>query len=151
VEADLLDGIGEVGAGERQILEGSGEATEMSRISNRRPELSGDLGLCVHWRRNRLAFHHASSLNNIESKLTLSEEEPVCLILYEDSQKMMDGAKILHGEFLLEGRGGEDNVINIKHKYTIYMPHRKMNKEVSDLALTKHKEVMYVPNRLYQA
>jgi hypothetical protein len=46
---------------------------------------------------------------------------------------MMDGAKILHDEFLLEGRGGENNVINIKRKYTIYMPHRKMNKEVSDL------------------
>jgi hypothetical protein len=73
VEADLLDGVGDVGAGERQVLEGPDEAPEVSRISNRRPGFGGDLGLRVHWRRNRLAVHHASSLKNIESKLTLSE------------------------------------------------------------------------------
>jgi hypothetical protein len=33
--------------------------------------------------------HHANSLKNIESKLTLSEEEPVHLMLYRDSQKMI--------------------------------------------------------------
>jgi hypothetical protein len=84
VEADLLDGICVVGAGERQVLEGPSEAPEVSQISNRRPRLGGHLGLCVHWRRNRLAFHHASTLKNIESKLALSEEEHVCLILYGD-------------------------------------------------------------------
>jgi hypothetical protein len=50
VEADLLDGVGEVVAGERQVLEGSGEAPKVSQISNRRLGLSGDLGLCVHRR-----------------------------------------------------------------------------------------------------
>jgi hypothetical protein len=68
--------------------------------------------------------HHASSLKNIESKLTLSEEEPIQLILHGDSQKMMEGSEVLHGEFPLEGRYdllqkcyaecGEDNVINVK-------------------------------------
>jgi hypothetical protein len=48
VEADLLDDVGDVGAGERQVLEGPDEAPEVSRISNRRPGLDGDLGLCVH-------------------------------------------------------------------------------------------------------
>jgi hypothetical protein len=123
VEADLLDGVGVVGAGERQVLEGSGEAPEVSQISNKRPRLGGDLGLCVHRRRNWLVVHHASSLKNIESKLTLSEEEHVHLMLYRDSQKM-EGPKILHDEFPLEGRYGllqkccarcgDDNVINIK-------------------------------------
>jgi hypothetical protein len=47
VEADLLDGIGDVGAGEHQVLEGPSEAPELSWISNRRPILSGDLGLRV--------------------------------------------------------------------------------------------------------
>jgi hypothetical protein len=50
VEADLLDGVGEVVAGERQVLEGSSEAPKVSQISNRRLGLSGDLGLCVHRR-----------------------------------------------------------------------------------------------------
>jgi hypothetical protein len=42
-------------------------------------------------------------LKNIESKLTLSEEEHVHLMLYGDSQKVMEGFEILHGEFPLEG------------------------------------------------
>jgi hypothetical protein len=68
--------------------------------------------------------NNASLLKNIESKLMLSEEEPVWLMLYGDSQKMMEGSKILHDEFPLEGRYGllqkccagcgEDNVINVK-------------------------------------
>jgi hypothetical protein len=39
VEADLLDNVGDVGAGECQVLEGPSEAPEVSRISNRRPGL----------------------------------------------------------------------------------------------------------------
>jgi hypothetical protein len=126
VETDLLDGVSDVRAGERQVLEGTGEAPEVSRISNGRPGLSGDLGLHVHQHQNWLAIHHASSLMNIESKLTLSEEEPVGLMLYRDSQEMMEGPKILHGEFPLEGRYGplqqycarcdEDIVINVKQQ-----------------------------------
>jgi hypothetical protein len=34
----------------------------------------------------------------------MSEEEPVSLMLYGDSQEMIEGPKILHGEFSLEGR-----------------------------------------------
>jgi hypothetical protein len=63
----------------------------VSRISNRR--LGGDLGLCVHRCQNWLAVHHVSSLKNIESKLTLSEEEPIRLMLYGDSQKMMERSR----------------------------------------------------------
>jgi hypothetical protein len=48
VEANLLDCVGDVGAGERQVLEGPGEAPKVSRVSNRRPGLGGDLGLHVH-------------------------------------------------------------------------------------------------------
>jgi hypothetical protein len=113
-------------AGERQVLERPGEAPEVSRISNRRPGLSRDLGLRVHWHQNRLAVHHASSLKNIKSKLTLSEEVSASLMLYGDPQEIMEGPEILHGEFLLKGRygllqkcyagSGEDNVINVKQQ-----------------------------------
>jgi hypothetical protein len=48
VEANLLDDVGDVGAGERQVLEGPIEAPEVSRISNRRPGLGRDLDLRVH-------------------------------------------------------------------------------------------------------
>jgi hypothetical protein len=50
VEADLLHGVGNVRVGERQVLEGPNEAPKVSRISNRRPGLCGDLGMCVHRR-----------------------------------------------------------------------------------------------------
>jgi hypothetical protein len=50
VEANLLDSAGDVGVGERQVLEGPSEAPEVSRISNKRPGLGGDLGLRVHGR-----------------------------------------------------------------------------------------------------
>jgi hypothetical protein len=45
VEAVLLDDVGDVGASERQVLEGPGEAPEVSRISNRRLRLGGDLDM----------------------------------------------------------------------------------------------------------
>jgi hypothetical protein len=85
VKVDLLDGVGDVKAGERQVLEGSGKALELSQISNRRPKLGGDLGLCDHWCQKWLAVYHARSLKNIESKLTLSGEEPIRLMFYGDS------------------------------------------------------------------
>jgi hypothetical protein len=124
MEADLLGGVGDVGAGERQVLEDPSEAPELSQISNRRPKSSRDFGLCVHGHRDRLAVHHASMLKDVESELALSEEESVCLMLYGDPLKMVKRAEVLHSEFLLEGRYGvlqehcarcnEHNVINIK-------------------------------------
>jgi hypothetical protein len=106
IEADMQDSVGDVGVGEHQVLEGSNDAPKVSWISNRRPGLDGDLGLRVHQHQNRLVVHHASSLKNVESKLTLGEEEFVSLILYGDSQEMMEGLEILHGEFPLKGRYG---------------------------------------------
>jgi hypothetical protein len=106
VEADLLDGVGNVGPGERQVLESSSEAPEMSQISNRRPRLGEDLDLRIHQHQNWLTVHHACSLKNVKSKLMLSKEEPASLILYGDSQEMMEGSEIIHGKFPLEGRYG---------------------------------------------
>jgi hypothetical protein len=52
VEVDLLNGVGDVGTGEHHVLEGPSETPKVSRISNGRPILGGDLGLCVRRRRN---------------------------------------------------------------------------------------------------
>jgi hypothetical protein len=46
VEADLLDGAGEAGASECQVLEGPNEVLEVSRIGNRRSGLTETLA-CV--------------------------------------------------------------------------------------------------------
>jgi hypothetical protein len=37
METDLLDDVDDVGAGELQVLEGTGEAPELSQISNNMP------------------------------------------------------------------------------------------------------------------
>jgi hypothetical protein len=49
--------------------------------------LNRDLGLHVHGRRDRIAVHHASVLKDVENELALSEEESICLMLYEDPPK----------------------------------------------------------------
>jgi hypothetical protein len=100
-------------------------------FSKRRFGLNVDLGLCVHWRQNWLAVHHACTFKNIEGKPVLGEEEPIPLMLYGDPQNVMEGSEVLHGEFPLEdrygllqkccARCGEDNVINVKKQlYRIY-------------------------------
>jgi hypothetical protein len=81
--------------------------------------------MCVHGHQDRLVVHHASALKDIESELALNEEEFICLMLYEDPQKMVKMAEV-QGKFLLEGRYGmiqeryagcgEHNVINIKQQ-----------------------------------
>jgi hypothetical protein len=124
MEVDLLDSVGDVGTGERPVLEGPGEAPELSWINNRRPESGGDLGLHVHRHRDWLAVHHVTVLKDVKSKLALSEEESICLMLYGDPQKMVKRVEVLHGQFLLEGtydvlhehcaRCDEHIVINIK-------------------------------------
>jgi hypothetical protein len=126
MEADLLDGVGDVGAGEHkhQVLEGTGEALEWSQISNRRPRSGGDLALRIHGHQDRFVVNHANALKDVESELALSEEESIWLILYGDAQNMVKRAEVLYGEFSLEGRYGvlqehcarcgEHNVINIK-------------------------------------
>jgi hypothetical protein len=91
VKADLLDNIGDVRTGERQVLQGPGKAPEVSRISNRRPGGGGDLDLRVHGRRDWLTVHHASVLKDVESELVLSEEESIGLMLYGDPQKVVKG------------------------------------------------------------
>jgi hypothetical protein len=91
MDADLLDGVGDVGAAERHVLKGLNEAPEPSWISNRRSESDGDLGLCVHGRRDRLAVHHASVLKDVKSELTLSEEEYISMMLYRDPKNGEEG------------------------------------------------------------
>jgi hypothetical protein len=123
MKANLLDDVGNVGEGERQVLGAPSEAPELSRITKRRPGSGRDLGLCLQECRDQLAVHHASMLRDVESELTLSEEESICLILYGDPQKLVKRAEVIHGEFPLEhrygvlqercARCGEHNVTNI--------------------------------------
>jgi hypothetical protein len=81
VEVGLLDSVGEVGAGEHQVLEDTSEAHVLSRISNRRPRHGGDLGIYVHGCQNWLAIHHADVLKDVKSVLAMCEEELIWSLL----------------------------------------------------------------------
>jgi hypothetical protein len=126
MKANLLAGIGDVEVGKYQVLEGPDEAPELSQISNRRLRSGEDRRMCVHGRWDRLAVHHVSALKDVKRELTLSEEESIDLMLYEDPQKMVKMDDVLHGEFSLEdrygvlqkrcARCGEHNIINIKQQ-----------------------------------
>jgi hypothetical protein len=98
MKANLLYIVGDVGVGERQVLEGPSEGPELSWISTKRPRSDGDLGLRIHGHRDRLAVHYASTLKDVESELVLSEEGSICLMLYGDPQKVVKRVEVLHGE-----------------------------------------------------
>jgi hypothetical protein len=86
MKANLLDNVGDVRAGERQILKGPGETSELSWINNRRPKSGGDLGLRIHGHLDWLTVHHASLLKDVQSELALSKEESIDLMLYGDKK-----------------------------------------------------------------
>jgi hypothetical protein len=69
MEADLLDGIGDIGVGERQVLEDISETPKLSRINNRRPRLDRDLDLCIHGCQNYLVVHYAGALKDVKRVL----------------------------------------------------------------------------------
>jgi hypothetical protein len=71
VEADLLDDVGDVKVGEYQVLEGTSEAPELSRINNRRLRLDRDFDMRVHGCQNWLAVCQASALKDVKSILAM--------------------------------------------------------------------------------
>jgi hypothetical protein len=103
MEAYLLDGVGDVRASERRVLEGLSDAPELSWISKRRPRSGRDVGMRVNGRRGWLAVHHANTLKGVESELALSEEVSISLTLYREPQKIVKRVEVLHGKFPLEG------------------------------------------------
>jgi hypothetical protein len=48
MKANLLAGIGDVGVGKYQVLEGHDEAPELCQINNRRLRSGEDRRMCVH-------------------------------------------------------------------------------------------------------
>jgi hypothetical protein len=62
-------------------------APKLSRISNRRPGLSGDIGLHVHGCQKWHAIHHADALKDVKRVLALHEEESIWSLLYREAPR----------------------------------------------------------------
>jgi hypothetical protein len=78
----------------------------------------------VDWRWAELAVAHASTLKDVSSVLVLVKEETVWPLLYWDAEEVVERAKVLHRELLLEScsgtleklraRGNEDDVVDVE-------------------------------------
>jgi hypothetical protein len=71
MKAHLLDGIGNVGPGEGEVLEGTHKAAISSGISNRRAGISWYFCTSVNWSGARLAIAHAMASKYVQNVLTL--------------------------------------------------------------------------------
>jgi hypothetical protein len=103
VEADLLNYIRNIWSCECQI-KSSSEAAEVcgSRCRHRCPLSGSYLRVGVNWRGAGLAFRHPSMTQNVYHVPSLREEETVATTLNLHTEEVMQGTKILHGEFLLK-------------------------------------------------
>ena len=75
VEPHLLDGVGDVGPGEGQVLEGADQALVGHHVGDRGPVVLRELRLIIDRRGAGLAGGHASPLQDVESVVALVEEE----------------------------------------------------------------------------
>ena len=71
MQAHLLDGVSDVGPGEREVLERAGEAPVGRRVGDRRPVVLRELRLSVDRRGAGLVVGHASPLQDVNGVLAL--------------------------------------------------------------------------------
>lgn len=105
VQADLLNGIGNVRAGERQILESTSNAAVGRRVNDMGTS-SSKLGRSVHGHQGRVARAHASTLENLESVPSLGKEHPMGITSNGKAEEVMKLSQVGHGK--LDRESGDD-------------------------------------------
>jgi hypothetical protein len=129
MEEHLLDGVGDVGEGKDEVLQGPSETPIAGRISHRRAIVGADLALSVHQSHAGIAISHASALEDVDGVLTLVEEQALGSTLDGDPQEMVQLTQILHRKLLLqggddasqkaEGGGHENDVVDVEEIHSI--------------------------------
>ena len=102
MKTDLLNGICDVRPGEGEVLKSPSKAPVGSRVGNRIAHGSRNLALSVDRSGTRLATTHPCSVQNIQSILSLVEEEARGPGLHSDTQEVMEHTQILHSKLLLQ-------------------------------------------------
>jgi hypothetical protein len=74
IKVDLLNGVGDVGPGEGQILKSTDKAPVGGGFTDR-SAFASELGLRVDQGHTRLVIDHASSFKDVQSVLSLLDEE----------------------------------------------------------------------------
>jgi hypothetical protein len=96
MEAHLLDNIGDVGAGECEVLERACQAPVRCRVGDWGPVVLGEIRLSVDRRVAGLAIGHADPLQNVDGVLTLVQEETLGPPFGNDAEEVMERPQVLH-------------------------------------------------------
>jgi hypothetical protein len=89
LEAHLLDGVGDVGPGEDEVLKGPGNTTVAGWIGDRGAG-GGEFALRIHRGRAGLAVSHASAFKDVDGVLPLVEEQALGTTLDGDPQEVVE-------------------------------------------------------------
>jgi hypothetical protein len=89
VEAHLLDGVGDVGPGEEEVLKGLGNTPVAGWIGDRGTG-GEEFALRIHRSRTGLAFSHASAFKDVDCVLPLVEEHALGTALDGDPQEVVE-------------------------------------------------------------
>ena len=102
-EADLLDSKGQVRG---EVLEGTNEAPVLRGVGDWSALEGGQLVLSFHRSSYKVAFRHASTLEEINGVLSLRKEQSTVVPCHQDAEEVVEVAKVRHGE--LRGEAGDD-------------------------------------------
>jgi hypothetical protein len=108
MKAHLLDGVGDVGLGEGEVLERTCQAPIQRPVGDQGPVDLRELRLGVNRRGAGLAVGHASPLQNVGGVMTLVQGETLVPRFGSDAEEVMERPQVLHRKLPLEG---EDRVL----------------------------------------
>ena len=89
MQTDLLNSTGNIRPGEGQVLKCSSKAAISCWISNRRTSISRNFGTSVNWGGARIAVAHAMAAKDVQSVLSLGEEQGVLVTLNGNTEEEM--------------------------------------------------------------
>jgi hypothetical protein len=102
METDLLNGIGNVRMGERQVLKSTGQTPELSSILNYWTRAGRQLGLKINGCRAGFTTGHTRTVNDIQSISTLLKKKTIRSALYCNAKEMMKRPQNLHRKIFLK-------------------------------------------------
>jgi hypothetical protein len=105
MEAHLLDGVGDDGPRESEVLERACQAPVRRRVGDRGPIVLRELRLSVYKRGAGLPVGHASLLQDVDDVLALVQEDTLGPAFGSDAEKV-ERPQVLHRKLLLEGDDG---------------------------------------------
>ena len=97
-ETGMLNSVGQVGTGDRHVLQGAGEAAVDSRVIEEVTVGYGEFAAGVDRSTNRMTIGHTGSFDDVQSILSLREMESRRRARDSNAEEMRERAKGFRGE-----------------------------------------------------